>query len=173
MLSAAAVEKMSAVQIRDAIREYHHHIFHLLRSEKELEQALEECPDDRDFMLAIVENKEIIALKQETIEMMEQRLKDIDFAFCREELAASRQGRQYPDYNDISQSSGGPQLDPDEDEDRIVSAQTIERVVTFELAESESNCPASTSNELVENPELSGDHIHDNSRATADEGVFL
>eukprot|EP01031_Cornospumella_fuschlensis_P036872 gene36872-44733_t len=91
MISDAAIEKMSAIQIRDLIAEVNHQVFHLERSQRELEEALKDDPDDRDFKFAYFENVETIGLKKETIVKLETRLKDIDVARCMEELAFERQ----------------------------------------------------------------------------------
>ncbi|RYH28495.1 hypothetical protein EON65_11935 [archaeon] len=91
MISDAAIEKMSAIQIRDVITELNHQVFHLERSQKELEEALEEDPEDRDFKFAFFENIETIGLKKESLVKLENRLKDIDVARCMEELAFERQ----------------------------------------------------------------------------------
>lgn len=105
MISQTKLDLMTAPEIRDVMQEFHHQIFHLERSQKELEAALLEEPDDRDYLFAILENKETIALKKDSIERMEERLREVDMAFCKEEVAAARQGRLHPDHIDISLSA--------------------------------------------------------------------
>lgn len=125
MISDAAVEKMSSVEIRDVIREYQHHIFHLERSQGELKEAIEEDPDDRDFMFAYLENQETIALKKESIKKLEKKLEEVDPAHCQEEIAAVRNlslsvkegERQSEDVRQsIATSRSGPQIAPDDEE---------------------------------------------------------
>eukprot|EP01039_Chlorochromonas_danica_P009944 gene9944-10994_t len=118
---------MSSVEIRDVIREYQHHIFHLERSQGELKAALEEDPEDRDFMFAYLENQETIALKKESIKKLEEKLEEVDPAHCQEELAAVRNlslsvkesGEKETDNHvrqSIATSHSGPQIAPDDEE---------------------------------------------------------
>jgi hypothetical protein len=91
MITDSAIDKMSIPEIRDVVAEFKHHIFHLERSQNELAAALDEDPEDRDFAFAYFENKETIALKHESIAKLEAKLKDVDVAYCREEVASERQ----------------------------------------------------------------------------------
>ena len=71
------ISKLSAADIVAAIEEIRHQILHLNRSQKELEEAIEEDPD-AEFIAALKENEGIIVCKHDTIIKLVDALRPLD-----------------------------------------------------------------------------------------------
>ena len=67
--------------LRAQIDELQRQIHHLSRSNDELQLALQETPNDEDFLLALEENVLVIEKKKEAIIMKEEELYRMDIAF--------------------------------------------------------------------------------------------
>ena len=75
--------------IRAQIDELQSQIQHLSRSNEELQLALQETPDDEDFLLAVKENVVVMEKKQEAIKTKEEELYRLDVAFRQGEFIAA------------------------------------------------------------------------------------
>lgn len=71
----------SKYEIRDMLTTLHNQLYHLERSQAELQAALIEEPDDRDFTNAYNENIIIIENKKHQEQALKVRLKEIDPAY--------------------------------------------------------------------------------------------
>ena len=83
-------EEVGRLLLRAQIDELQSQIQHLSRSNEELQLALQETPDDEDFLLALEENVVVIEKKQEAIAMKEEELYRLDIAFRQEKAATVR-----------------------------------------------------------------------------------
>ena len=83
-------EEVGRLLLRAQIDELQSQIQHLSRSNEELQLALQETPDDEDFLLALEENVVVIEKKQEAIVMKEEELYRLDIAFRQEKAATVR-----------------------------------------------------------------------------------
>ena len=83
-------EEVGRLLLRAQIDELQSQIQHLSRSNEELQLALQETPDDEDFLLALEENVVVIEKKQEAIAMKEEELYRLDIAFRQEKAATLR-----------------------------------------------------------------------------------
>jgi hypothetical protein len=77
--------------LRAGIDEIQTQISHLERSNTELLEALQECPDDPDFRDAVAENTAVIARKRDKLAELEEQLYRVDVAF-RQQKAAEQRG---------------------------------------------------------------------------------
>jgi hypothetical protein len=75
--------------LRAALEEQVNRVNHLERSQVELLEALEECPTDDDFILAIRENEILLKTKRSEIFELEKHLKRKDPAYKLAELPGS------------------------------------------------------------------------------------
>lgn len=75
--------------LRAALEEQVNRVNHLERSQVELLEALEECPDDDDFIQAIRENEILLKTKRSEIFELEKHLKRKDPAYKLSELPNS------------------------------------------------------------------------------------
>lgn len=83
-------EEVGRLLLRAQIDELKSQIQHLSRSNEELQLALDEAPDDEDFLLALKENMVVIEKKQEAITKKEEELYRLDIAFRQEKAATVR-----------------------------------------------------------------------------------
>jgi hypothetical protein len=73
--------KQSSFALRHMIDELKHQCFHLERSNRELADALEADPGDKDFLDAIDENRSIIIQKKHKIRSLLEQLEQCDPAY--------------------------------------------------------------------------------------------
>jgi hypothetical protein len=97
--------------LRATIDELSSQVQHLEHSQVELQDALEETPDDEDFLLALRENEEVIRMKKDRIAELHEQLYTLDIAF-RQEKASEQRGLvlvpQPPPHSQQQQPSGPP-----------------------------------------------------------------
>eukprot|EP01038_Epipyxis_sp_PR26KG_P005851 gene5851-8074_t len=133
--------KMSHIELRDLIDEQTHKQKFLLKSQDELQLALENEPEDRDFQLAYQENLEIINLREEDIIKLKEYLFEIYPGYYEQVyLHQARSITQVSAYVGASEPStipvGMDMLD-DEDDTSINGNNIVDTVATLVLSQAE------------------------------------
>ena len=85
----APIENLKGLELRALIDEVENQVFHLNRSQIELEEALTCDPNDQDFKEAVAENRVIISRKAEKVALMNEELRRVDIAFQVEQRRAA------------------------------------------------------------------------------------
>jgi hypothetical protein len=74
-------ENIQSLELSALIDEVENQLVHLRRSQDELILALQDDPNDQDFLDAVSENTVIIARKQESVDKMKEELRRVNIAF--------------------------------------------------------------------------------------------
>jgi len=83
-------ELSDAVLLRAEIEVNLHQLEHLQRSQRELQAALIESPNDEDFKQALDENKDVISSKINKLQILKRQLEAVDVSFQREQRFLDR-----------------------------------------------------------------------------------
>lgn len=102
-----ADEAAGLLLLRATIEELSSQVQHLEHSQSELQDALNDTPDDEDFLLALRENEEGIRMKKDRIDGLQEQLYQLDVAF-RQEKASEQRG--FVIVSQLQQSSSQSQL---------------------------------------------------------------
>ena len=83
-------ELSDSVLLRAEIEVNLHQLEHLQRSQREIQAALIESPNDEDFKQALDENKVIISSKINKLQILKRQLEAVDVSFQREQRFLDR-----------------------------------------------------------------------------------
>mmetsp|Transcript_32451 Transcript_32451/g.30938 ORF Transcript_32451/g.30938 Transcript_32451/m.30938 type:complete len:191 (-) Transcript_32451:212-784(-) len=104
-------EEIEGAKIRSLLDECLHQITFLQKSQESLKEALIECPDDEDFLLAVSENNDVIQSKGVKIAGLQKTLLRVDAAYREERRSTAQQ----QGVESLEELHAPIQLDDDED----------------------------------------------------------
>jgi hypothetical protein len=104
-------EEIEGAKIRSLIDECMHQITFLQKSQVSLNEALIECPDDEDFLLAVSENNVVIQSKEAKIIRLRESLFRVDAAYREERRSGVAQQQRVS----LEELNASIQLNDDED----------------------------------------------------------
>jgi hypothetical protein len=114
-------EEIEGAKIRSFIDECLHQITFLQKSQESLKEALIECPDDEDFLLAVSENDDVIQFKRVRIVRLQESLLRVDAAYREERRSTAQQQRV------VSLEGLHAPIQLDEDEDLVPVDEEVRR----------------------------------------------